>query len=57
MSSGSDIMELPFDLFTRNILITKLVDAIRENGDKTLTILDVGGRSGNVGIFLPNDNR
>ncbi|MCK5345647.1 MAG: class I SAM-dependent methyltransferase, partial [Candidatus Heimdallarchaeota archaeon] len=56
MSSGSDIMELPFDLFTRNILITKLVDAIRENGDKTLTILDVGGRSGNVGIFLPNDN-
>ncbi len=56
MSSGSDIMELPFDLFTRNLLITKLIDAIRENGDQTLTILDVGGRAGNVDLFLSNDD-
>ena len=56
MNSESDIMELPFDLFTRNLLIKKLISAIRENGDKTLTILDVGGRAGNVDLFLPNDD-
>ncbi|MBW1973620.1 MAG: glycosyltransferase, partial [Deltaproteobacteria bacterium] len=46
-------LELPFDLYTRNFLITKLVKAIKDK-DK-LKILDVGGRGGQLKDFLKED--
>jgi GT2 family glycosyltransferase/ubiquinone/menaquinone biosynthesis C-methylase UbiE len=56
MNSKFDLMELPFDLFTRNLLIKKLVGAIRENSGKPLKILDIGGRAGNLNLFLQDDD-
>jgi len=55
MNSDLDLMNLPFDLFTRDFLIQKLINSIRKNNDESLKILDVGGRAGNLRDFLPND--
>jgi len=49
-----DIRDLPFDLYTRNVIISKFVAAIRDRG--ALNILDVGGKSGLLSDFLPEDN-
>jgi len=55
MKSAADLMDLPFDIFTRNSLIGKLVDSIKKNDKNTLRILDVGGRAGNLSDFLKDD--
>ena len=46
-------LELPFDLYTRNFLISKLVEAIRYKAK--LKILDVGGRGGQLKNFFEED--
>jgi len=53
MEENMNKLELPFDLYTRNFLITKLVKAIKDK-DK-LKILDVGGRGGQLKDFLKED--
>jgi len=49
-----DILNLPPDLYTRNILISKLIDAVRA-GAPSLRVLDVGGRGGQLQYFLEHD--
>lgn len=49
-----DMRDLPFDLYTRNIIISKLVAAIRDR--KSLNVLDVGGKNGRLRDFFPEDN-
>lgn len=49
-----DIRDLPFDLYTRNVIISEFVAAIRDR--ESLNILDVGGKSGLLSDFLPEDN-
>jgi len=46
-------LDLPFDLYTRNILISKLVNGVRNK--RKLKILDVGGRGGQLKDFLKED--
>jgi len=46
-------LDLPFDLYTRNILISKLVNSVRNKSK--LKILDVGGRGGQFKDFLKED--
>ena len=46
-------LDLPFDLYTRNILISKLVNGVRNK--RKLKILDVGGRSGQLKDFFKED--
>ena len=55
MRSATDLIDLPFDLFTRNTLIRKMVGSIKKNDETTFKILDVGGRAGNLSDFLPDD--
>ena len=47
-------LDLPFDLYTRNFLISKLVNAVKDNKDK-LKILDVSGKGGQLKDFLKED--
>lgn len=47
-------LDLPFDLYTRNLLITKLVNHVRDK--EKLKILDVGGRGGLLKDFLKGDS-
>jgi len=49
-----DVRDLPFDLYTRNAIISKLVAAIRDR--KSLDVLDVGGKNGRLRDFFPEDN-
>jgi O-antigen biosynthesis protein len=49
----NDLKNLPFDLYTRNAIIQRFVDSIRNK--ESLQILDVGGRNGQLEIFLPKD--
>ena len=46
-------LELPFDLYTRNFLISNLVEAIRYKAK--LKILDIGGRGGQLRNFFEED--
>ena len=55
MKSATDLLDLPFDLFTRNTLIREMVDSIKKNDKTTFKILDVGGREGNLSDFLSDD--
>jgi GT2 family glycosyltransferase/ubiquinone/menaquinone biosynthesis C-methylase UbiE len=48
-------LNLPFDLYTRNIIISDLINKIRED-NKRLKILDVGGRNGDLTKFLHEDD-
>ena len=51
----NDMFDLPFDLYTRNKIISDLINLLRKN--KTgLKILDIGGRSGHLKEFLQNDD-
>ncbi|MCP1662280.1 glycosyltransferase involved in cell wall biosynthesis [Methanocalculus sp. AMF5] len=45
-----DIFNLPFDLYIRNRIISDFIALIHK--DKTLTILDAGGRSGELSSFV-----
>lgn len=49
-----DMWDLPFDLYTRNVIISEFVAAIRDR--EPLNILDVGGKNGRLSDFLPEDN-
>lgn len=49
-----DNLSLPFDLYTRNEIITQLVSEIR--GRSPLKILDVGGRNGQLTSFFSRDS-
>ena len=48
--SRDEKLDLPFDLYTRNLLITKLVNHVRAK--EKLKILDVGGRGGLLKDFF-----
>jgi GT2 family glycosyltransferase len=54
MISEINLTELEFDLYTRNILIKKMIESIR-NENTPFRILDVGGRAGKLKYFLPDD--
>ncbi len=54
MRDDMDLIDLPFDLYTRDIIIKKMIDGIRKEGE-ALKILDVGGRQGRLCSFLKND--
>lgn len=47
-------LDLPFDLYTRNKIISDLINLLRKN--KGLKILDIGGRSGHLKEFLQEDD-
>ncbi len=47
----SERFDLPFDLYTRNKIISDLINLLRKN-NKCLKILDIGGRSGHLMEFL-----
>ncbi|MCZ7392290.1 MAG: glycosyltransferase, partial [Candidatus Methanoperedens sp.] len=47
-------LDLPFDLYTRNKIISDLINLLRKN--KRLKILDIGGRSGHLEDFLQEDD-
>ncbi len=47
--------DLPFDLYTRNKIISDLINLLRKN-KKRLKILDIGGRSGHLKEFLQEDD-
>jgi len=49
-----DVMELPFDQYQRYRLIGELCGSLRRDGDP-LRVLDVGGRTGVLRRFLPDD--
>ncbi|RCV65570.1 Glycosyltransferase, partial [Methanophagales archaeon] len=48
--SRDEKLDLPFDLYTRNLLITKLVNHVRAK--EKVKILDVGGRGGLLKDFV-----
>jgi len=45
--------ELPFDLFTRSIISSEIINEVKNKLGKPLRILDVGGRNGCLRDFLP----
>jgi len=47
-----ELVEIPFDLFSRNYVLMKIVDRIQEKKRK-LRIIDIGGRNGLIYKFLP----
>ncbi len=47
--------DLPFDLYTRNRIISDLIYLLRKNKE-CLKILDIGGRSGHLKDFLQEDD-
>ena len=47
--------DLPFDLYTRNKIISDLIYLLRKN-KKCSKILDIGGRSGHLKDFLQEDD-
>ena len=51
----NDKLDLPFDLYTRNKIISDLIGKLRNN-NQPLRILDVGGRSGELRRFLREDD-
>lgn len=51
----NDKLDLPFDLYTRNKIISDLIGKLRNN-NQPLRILDVGGRSGDLRKFLQEDD-
>lgn len=55
MNSDFDLMNLPFDQYTRNYIIKKIIDSIRDNCNNSFKILDAGGRNGNLSSFLHDD--
>jgi O-antigen biosynthesis protein len=55
MNSDFDLMNLPFDQYTRNYIIKKIIDSIRNNCNNSFKILDAGGRNGNLSSFLHDD--
>ena len=55
MNSGIDLLNLPFDLYTRNYIIKKIIDSFRNNCNDSFKILDAGGRNGYLSSFLHND--
>ena len=48
-------LNLPFDLYTRNKIISDLIESIREK-NKSFKILDVGGRSGYLKEFIKEED-
>lgn len=48
-------LDLPFDLYTRNKIISDLANLFRKN-KKCLKILDIGGRSGHLNKFFQEDD-
>jgi len=52
-----DTLSLPFDLYSRNFLISEGINAFRKkSGKEHLKILDIGGRNGKLELFLnPGD--
>ena len=45
----NNLLDLPFDLYTRNKIISDLIHIIQD--DKAFNILDVGGRNGHIANF------
>jgi len=43
---------LPFDLFTRNFIITSVINSYYKNNNAKITVLDVGGKNGRLKEFL-----
>ena len=48
-------LDLPFDLYTRNQIISDLINFLRENKN-SIKILDIGGRSGHIKEFLQQED-
>ncbi|AKB33547.1 Glycosyl transferase, group 2 family protein [Methanosarcina siciliae HI350] len=55
MNSDFDLTDLPFDLYTRNYIIKKIIDSVRNDCNNSFKILDAGGRNGNLSSFLNDD--
>ncbi|MBJ78018.1 MAG: hypothetical protein CMJ98_13535 [Planctomycetes bacterium] len=51
----ADLLELPFDQYQRYRLVADILKEVRPKG-RTLSILDVGGRTALLRQFLPNDD-
>lgn len=50
----SQALRLPFDQYQRYRLVTDILDRVRRKG-RSLRVLDVGGRTGLLRMFLKND--
>lgn len=50
-----DVLALPFDQYQRYRLVKDLVNEVRAPGER-LSVLDVGGRTGLLRAFLPDDD-
>ncbi|MDE0916614.1 MAG: class I SAM-dependent methyltransferase, partial [Planctomycetota bacterium] len=51
----ADLLELPFDQYQRYRLVADILNEVRPKG-RTLSILDVGGRTALLRQFLPSDD-
>jgi hypothetical protein len=51
----ADLLELPFDQYQRYRLVADILNEVRPKG-RTLSILDVGGRTALLRQFLPKDD-
>lgn len=49
-----DVLDLPFDQYQRYGLVRALIESVRAPGER-FQVLDVGGRTGLLREFLPND--
>lgn len=48
-------IDTPFDQYSRQMLVTQAIDAIRD-GEGSFSILDVGGYKGKTAEFMPDDS-
>ena len=53
-SNKKDLIELPFDQYSRQLIVQKLIDHIRPK-NKKIKILDIGGYNGKTRDFFPKD--
>lgn len=54
-TTKTSLLDLPFDQYSRQYIVTKLInEGVRKNGKK-LSIIDLGGHKGKTHEFLPND--
>jgi arylsulfatase A-like enzyme len=51
---STDIYSLPFDVYTKNFLVKNIVTGLPKKGSP-ITLLDVGGRSGQLSDFFLDD--
>ncbi|MHB1361479.1 MAG: class I SAM-dependent methyltransferase, partial [Thermoleophilia bacterium] len=53
METRTDILELPSDLYSRNIIISEGIKKFKKDrGLERIRVLDLGGRNGKLSLFL-----